>query len=67
MKKNDFIENIKKMFSRSDSEKKTDRIHGESAKDKYNNINKVKVDTIIFLIDLIDIFFKIRITLIKYM
>ena len=38
MKKNDFIENIKKMFSRSDSEKKTDRIHGETAKDKYNNI-----------------------------
>lgn len=36
-KKNDFIDNIKKMFSRSDSDKKTDKIHGETAKDKYQN------------------------------
>lgn len=36
-KKNDFIDNIKKMFSRSDSDKKHDKIHGETAKDKYQN------------------------------
>ena len=36
-KKNDFIDNIKKMFSRKDPDKKKDKVHGETAKDKYHN------------------------------
>src|SRR5690625_2021479 len=36
-KKNDFIDNIKKMFSRKDPDKKIDKVHGATAKDKYHN------------------------------
>lgn len=36
-KKNDFIDNIKKMFSRKDPDKKKDKVHGATAKDKYHN------------------------------
>ena len=36
-KKNDFIDNIKKMFSRKDPDKKKDKVHGANAKDKYHN------------------------------
>lgn len=36
-KKNDSIDNIKKMFSRKDPDKKKDKVHGANAKDKYHN------------------------------
>lgn len=36
-KKNDFIDNIKKMFSRKDPDRKKDKVHGTTAKDKYHN------------------------------
>lgn len=36
-KKNDFIDSIKRLFSRKDPDKKKDKVHGATAKDKYHN------------------------------
>lgn len=36
-KKNDFIDSLKKLFSRRDPDKKNDKVHGDTAKDKYHN------------------------------
>ena len=36
-KKNDFIDSIKRLFSRKDPDKEKDKVHGATAKDKYHN------------------------------